>query len=96
MIRFMAIVNVPGGINVISECNSSYLYLRRQATHKRERLIFVDSSSFNNPSACYQKLWSAHLLRWLNWSKALSSVVPCDSSNIARSSLISAVSLGGR
>jgi hypothetical protein len=33
----MVMVNVPGEINVISEYDSSYLYLIRQATQKRKK-----------------------------------------------------------
>jgi hypothetical protein len=36
-IQFMVMVNVPGEINVISEYDSSYLYLIRQATQKRKK-----------------------------------------------------------
>jgi hypothetical protein len=95
-IQFMVMVNVSaGGINGINEYDYFYLYLRRQATQKRKRLILADFIFLQWSFCMLPKPWSAHLLRWLNHITALSLVVPCDSSCIARSSLISAVSLGG-
>jgi hypothetical protein len=38
----MVIANVPGGIGVISEFIVSYLYVSREATQMRVRLLLVD------------------------------------------------------
>jgi hypothetical protein len=60
-IRFMVIVNVACEINVISEYDSFHLYLIRQETQKRVKLLFVDFIFLQWLFCILSKLWSASI-----------------------------------